>query len=179
MSGDDFIARSRYWLIKEYPIKLGHCIYALPEAAIWGRSNPGSNSIGNLLVHLAGNVTEWILGGVGGKKVERKREQEFAQQEGGSGADLLARLEGVLREADIVLARLTEADLKQKLVIQGRETTVLGAIYHVVEHFSMHTGQIMLLTKIYAPGAIKFYEDAGGIARPLWHEGKGLDEPAH
>jgi uncharacterized damage-inducible protein DinB len=179
MIAEDFIARSRYWLIKEYPIKLGHCIYALPESAIWGRSNPGSNSIGNLLVHLAGNVTEWILGGVGGKKIERDRAQEFAQQQGGSGADLLARLEGVLREADTVLARLTEADLKQKLIIQGRETTVLGAIYHVVEHFAMHTGQIMLLTKIYAPGAIKFYEDAGGIARPLWHEGKGLDEPAH
>jgi uncharacterized damage-inducible protein DinB len=175
----DFIARSRYWLVKEYPIKLGHCIYALPEAAIWGRANPGSNSIGNLLLHLAGNVTEWIIGGVGGQKIERNRDQEFAQQEGASGADLLARLEAVLREADAVLARVTEADLERPLVIQGRDTTVLGAIYHVVEHFAMHTGQIVLLTKIYSPGAIRFYEDAGGLARPLWHEGTELDEAAH
>jgi uncharacterized damage-inducible protein DinB len=179
MIADDFIARSRYWLVKEYPIKLGHCIYALPATAIWGRSDSGSNSIGNLLIHLAGNVTEWIIGGVGGKKIERNRDREFAQLEGGSGADLLARLEAVLREADAVLAGLTEADLKQRLFIQGRETTVMGAIYHVVEHFAMHTGQIILLTKIYAPGAIRFYEDEGGLARPVWHEGKGLDEAAH
>lgn len=179
MIAEDFLSRSRYWLVKEYPLKLGHCIYALPASAVWARSDPGSNSIGNLLIHLSGNVTEWIIGGVGGKKIERNREQEFAQQEGGSGADLLARLEGVLREADAILAKLTEADLRQRLIIQGRETTVLGAIYHVVEHFAMHTGQIILLTKSYAPGAIRFYEDAGGLARPVWHEGKGLDEPAH
>lgn len=179
MIAADFLSRSRYWLVKEYPLKLGHCIYALPASAVWARSDPRSNSVGNLLIHLSGNVTEWIIGGVGGKKIERNRDQEFAQQEGGSGADLLARLEGVLREADAILAGLTEADLGQRLFVQGRETTVLGAIYHVVEHFAMHTGQIILLTKGYAPGAIRFYEDAGGLARPVWHEGKGLDEPAH
>jgi uncharacterized damage-inducible protein DinB len=176
---EDFLSRSRYWLVKEYPIKLGHCIYALPASAVGARSDPRSNSIGNLLIHLSGNVTEWIIGGVGGKKFERNRDQEFAQREGGSGADLLARLEGVLREADAVLANVTAEDLEKPIVIQGRETTVLAAIYHVVEHFAMHTGQIILLTKSYAPEAIRFYEDAGGLARPVWHEGKGLDEPAH
>ncbi len=179
MIADTFIARSRYWLVKEYPIKLGHCIYALPQAAIWSRSNPGSNSIGNLIIHLAGNVTEWIIGGVGGRTFERDRVQEFAQQAGGSGADLLARLESVLKEADQVLAGVSEADLEKTVVIQGRETTVLSAIYHVVEHFAMHTGQILLLTKIHAPGAIHFYDDADGLARPLWHRGTGLDEAAH
>lgn len=179
MIADTFIARSRYWLVKEYPIKLGHCIYALPQAAIWSRSNPGSNSIGNLIIHLAGNVTEWIIGGVGGRTFERDRVQEFAQQAGGSGADLLARLESVLKEADQVLAGVSEADLEKTVVIQGRETTVLSAIYHVVEHFAMHTGQILLLTKIHAPGAIHFYDDADGLARPLWHTGTGLDEAAH
>jgi len=174
-----FIARSRYWLVKEYPIKLGHCIYALPQSAVWSRANPGSNSIGNLIIHLAGNVTEWIIGGVGGKPFERNREEEFARQTGGSGADLLAGLETVLREADAVLAGLTEADLERSIVIQGRETTVLGAIYHVVEHFAMHTGQIILLTKIQSPGAIRFYDDAGPLAKPLWHRDKGLDEAAH
>jgi uncharacterized damage-inducible protein DinB len=179
MIAETFIARSRYWLVKEYPIKLGHCIYALPQAAIWSRANAGSNSIGNLIIHLAGNVTEWIIGGVGGKPFERNREEEFARQTGGSGADLLAGLETVLREADTVLAGLTEADLERSIMIQGRETTVLGAIYHVVEHFAMHTGQIILLTKIQSPGAIRFYEDAGGLARPVWHTGSGLDEAAH
>jgi len=179
MIAEEFIARSRYWLVKEYPIKLGHCLKALPEAAIWSRSNRASNSIGNLIVHLTGNVTEWIIGGVGGRTYERDRGQEFARQSGGSGSDLLARLEEVLREADAVLASVRESDLEKKIVIQGRDTTVLSAIYHVVEHFAMHTGQIVLLTKIHSPGAVRFYDDSSGIARPLWHERTGLDEAAH
>ncbi|MDQ3674515.1 MAG: DUF1572 domain-containing protein [Gemmatimonadota bacterium] len=179
MIAAEFIARSRYWLVKEYPIKLGHCIYALPDAVIWSRANPGSNSIGNLIIHLAGNVTEWIIGGVGGRTFERDRGKEFSQQTGGKGADLLANLEAVLRDADAVLAGVTEADLEKPIVIQGRETTVLSAIYHVVEHFAMHTGQILLLTKIHNPGAIRFYDDSSGLARPLWHQGAGLNEAAN
>lgn len=174
-----FLARSRYWLTKEYPIKLRHCIDALSRDAVWARSNGSSNSIGNLLVHLTGNVTEWIVGGVGGQTYERYRAGEFEQVEGGNGRELLDNLERALGAADAVLAELTDKDLARRLVIQDRETTVLGAVYHVVEHFAMHTGQIILLTKIYAPGKIHFYEDAGGLARPTWHVGTGLDEAAH
>ena len=179
MIAEIFISRSRYWLTKEYPIKLRHCIDALPPEAIWKRPNPDSNSIGNLLVHLTGNVTEWILGGVGGQKISRYRAGEFEQTDGGDGHTLLANLEEVLRKADGVLAGLTEKDLARSVVIQERDTNVLGAVYHVVEHFAMHTGQIVLMTKLYVPGAIQFYEDAGGLARPVWHRGTALDEAAH
>jgi uncharacterized damage-inducible protein DinB len=174
-----FISRSRYWLTKEYPIKLRHCVNALPQAAVWSRPNDSSNSIGNLLVHLAGNVTEWILGGVGGQTISRYRAGEFAQKAGRDAPALLDDLEAVLRKADSVLAGLSAKDLDRSIVIQGRETTILGAIYHVVEHFAMHTGQIVLMTKIYAPGKISFYEDEGGLARPTWHRGTSLDEAAH
>ena len=174
-----FLSRSRYWLTKEYPIKLRHCVNALPCDAVWARPNESSNSIGNLLVHLTGNVTEWILGGVGGRSIKRYRTGEFEQQDGADAAVLLDNLERVLQEADTVLAGLTEKDLERSVVIQGRDTNVLGAVYHVVEHFAMHTGQIVLMTKIYAPGKIQFYEDAGGLARPIWHHGTSLDEAAH
>jgi len=177
--GENFLARSRYWLTKEYPIKLRQCIKALPPGVVWGRPNQGSNSVGNLLVHLRGNVTEWILGGVGGRSITRYRASEFISRNGADGAKLMDDLDAVLREADSVLAGLTEQDLEKSVVIQGRETTVLGAVYHVVEHFAMHTGQIVFLTKMYAPGKIHFYEDAGGLARPVWHKGTGLDEAAH
>jgi uncharacterized damage-inducible protein DinB len=176
---ENFLSRSRYWLTKEYPIKLRHCVEALPRNAVWSRPNPGSNSIGNLLVHLTGNVTEWILGGVGERKISRYRAGEFAQTDGADARTLLDNLEAVLREADSVMAALKESDLQRELVIQDRETTVLAAIYHVVEHFSMHTGQIILLTKIYAPNKIHFYEDAGGLAVPTWHRGTSLDEAPH
>jgi uncharacterized damage-inducible protein DinB len=173
---DNFIARSRYWLTKEYPIKLRRCVEALPRQVVWARPNHSSNSVGNLLCHLTGNVTEWILGGVDGQEYSRYRAGEFAQAEGADGRKLLDDLESVLRKADAVLASLTEADLERALTIQNRETTVLAAIYHVVEHFAMHTGQIIFLTKMYAPGKIHFYEDEGGLARPTWHRGTSLDE---
>jgi uncharacterized damage-inducible protein DinB len=178
MIADIFISRSRYWLIKEYPIKLRHCVSVLPPGATWKRPDANSNSIGNLLVHLTGNVSEWILNGIGGQSIKRYRAAEFSQRDGADGATLLANLEAVLRQADDVLAGLTEQRLQQPIRIQGRETTVLGAIYHVVEHFAMHTGQIVFLTKIYAPGTIHFYEDATDVARPLWQEGSRLEEAA-
>ena len=174
-----FLSRSRYWLTKEYPIKLRHCVEALPRQAVWSRPNPESNSIGNLLVHLTGNVTEWIVGGIGGKTISRYRAGEFAQTDGADGRKLLDNLEQVLREADSVIAGLSESDLQREIVIQDRETTVLAAVYHVVEHFAMHTGQIIYLTKIHAPNKIHFYEDAGGLAVPTWHRGTSLDEDPH
>ena len=173
-----FLSRSQYWLTKEYPIKLRHCVNALPRDAVWARPNESSNSIGNLLVHLTGNVTEWILGGVGGQTISRNRAGEFAQKDGRDGPALLEDLEAILLKADSVLAGLTDEDLERSIVIQGRATNVLGAIYHVVEHFAMHTGQIILMTKTNAPGKIQFYEDAGGLARPIWHQGTSLDEAA-
>jgi len=174
-----FISRSRYWLTKEYPIKLRQCAKVLPRGSVWSRPNDSSNSIGNLIVHLTGNVTEWILGGIDGQPIERYRAGEFTRTDGGDASELLDNLERVLGKADAVLAKLTADDLERPLIIQDRETTVLGCIYHVVEHFSMHTGQIIFLTKIYAPDKIHFYQDAGGLAQPTWHVGTGLDEAAH
>jgi uncharacterized damage-inducible protein DinB len=178
-AGENFIARSRYWLTKEYPIKIRQCVAALPRPIVWARPNQTSNSIGNLIVHLTGNVSEWILGGVGGRTISRHRAGEFAQRDGADGLKLLENLESVLKEADAVLAGLSEEDLQRSLVIQDRDTTILAALYHVVEHFAMHTGQIITLTKMYAPGKIHFYEDAGGLAHPTWHRGTALDEAPH
>ncbi len=178
-AGEIFLERSRYYLAEEYPAKIRQCVAALPEGGLWQRANQSSNSIGNLLLHLAGNVRQWIVGGVGGLPVERDRPAEFAARDGPDAATLLENLESTLREADRVLAGLSDADLARPCTIQDRDTNVLAAIYHVVEHFAMHTGQIVLMTKIYAPGRIRFYEDADGLARPTWHQGTGLDEAAH
>ena len=80
----------------------------------------------------------------------------------------MANLESTLAEVDRILGALTPADLLERRTIQGRDLTVLEAIYHVVEHFSLHLGQIVLVAKLHAPGAIKFYEDAGGLAQEVW-----------
>ena len=165
-----FVAQSRYYLQNEYRTKLRVAVEALPADALWWRPNEQSNSVGNLLVHLAGNVRQWIVSGVGGAPSTRDRAAEFAARSGSGAAELLANLEQVLDETDAVLAKITAADLATTRTIQGRDITVLEAIYHVVEHFSLHLGQIVFIAKVHAPGSVRFYEDAGGLARPIWPE---------
>lgn len=169
-----FLERSRYYLAEEYPTKIRQCVAALPEGALWQRANESSNSIGNLLLHLAGNVRQWIVGGVGRLPVERDRAQEFAAREGPDAPTLLENLELAVREADAVLAALSDEDLLRPCTIQDRETNVLAAIYHVVEHFAMHSGQIVLLTKARAPGTIHFYDDSAWNATPTWGGREGM-----
>jgi uncharacterized damage-inducible protein DinB len=168
MTQNPFLERSRYYLAYEYPTKIRLAVERLDETVIWKRPNDDSNSIGNLLLHLTGNVREWIVCGVGGSLSDRNRASEFAAKEGFTKSQLLSGLSASVLGADKVLASLTESDLDKDVTIQSRETTVFAAIYHVVEHFSMHTGQIIMLAKIYNPGSVHFYENSGGTAVPVW-----------
>lgn len=169
-----FLGQSRHYLAYEYPAKIRIALDALPPDVIWRRANEESNSIGNLMVHLAGNIRQWIVSGVGGESSDRDRAAEFAMRDGAPAHELVTLLERAVRDADAVLAGLGESDLERSVTIQGRDTTILAAVYHVVEHFAMHTGQILLLAKMYAPGSVKFYEDAGGVAIPLWGGSEGM-----
>jgi len=166
----EFVARSRHYLAFEYPRKIQLCLDMLPPDALWRRPDAGSNSIGNLLLHLQGNVRQWIVSSVGGAPDRRHRASEFAATDGSDAVTLFAALRTTLDEADAVIAGLSVDDLASRRTIQGRDVTVFDAVYHVVEHFSLHTGQIILLTKQYAPGLVQFYEDAGGLAKPVWRE---------
>lgn len=166
--GVRFLERSRYYLGTEYPAKLRAAVLALPADRLWWRANEASNSAGNLVLHLSGNVRQWVVSGIGGAPDTRARDAEFAAEGGMDAPALLAHLEATLRDVDDVLARLTPESLGEARRIQGRETTVFSALYHVVEHFSGHTGQVILLAKMHAPGAIQFYESAGGLARPTF-----------
>lgn len=170
----EFIDKSRYYLAVEYTTKIRHCIDALPEDALWNRPNESCNSIGNLLLHLAGNIRQWIVGGVGQQQGTRDRAAEFAATGGGSRNELFENLERAVSEVDAVLAALKPEQLREERTIQGRKTTVMEAIYHVVEHFAMHTGQIVLMTKSYSPGVVSFYTDADGLAQPNWGGKEGM-----
>jgi uncharacterized damage-inducible protein DinB len=166
--GQQFLATSRAFLNEEYRIKLRRAVLAMPEEALWWRPNAESNSVGNLLLHLAGNVRQWIVSGIGGAPDSRNRASEFAAREGATREQLLAYLETILGQADAVVGALAESDLAARRTVQGRDVTVLEALYTTVQHFAMHLGQIILIAKHHAPGAIRFYEDAGGLARPIW-----------
>jgi len=174
MPAQIFIDKSRYYLATEYPSKIRLAVSHLSHDDIWRRANDDSNSIGNLIVHLAGNIRHWIVAGIGGTTSNRDRAAEFALRGGPDAAELLSLLDDSVSDADTIIASLSETDLTRECTIQGRDTTVLAAIYHVVEHFSMHTGQIVMLAKIYSPGSVRFYDDASGKAIPLWGGSEGI-----
>ena len=170
-SAQNFIDRSRGYLTDEYRIKLRKTIEALPSDMLWSRPNEQSNSVGNLLMHLEGNVRQWIIGAVGGAPDVRNRAGEFGAREGAPREDLMRRLDQTFDEADAVLAALRPEQLTERRRVQARDVSVLDAVYQVVQHFALHLGQIILIAKAQVPGAVKFYEDAGGNARPIWREG--------
>ena len=167
-AGQAFIQRSRHYLASEYLPKIRQAVRGLSEEDVWWRPNEASNSIGNLILHLAGNARQWVVAGIGGQADLRRREEEFLRREGLSAADLLGRLEGALGEVDGVLAGLDPTTLGEARVIQGFEVTVLEALYHVVEHFSMHTGQILFLSKQRSGKDLGFYRIEGGQLRTRW-----------
>jgi uncharacterized damage-inducible protein DinB len=141
-----FLRKSRD-LLAEYLDKIQRSVAPLSDSDVWWRANERSNSIGNLILHLCGNATQWIAGGVGRRPYERVRQEEFDERRALPKTELLLRITAVVATADEVLAELDPAMLTEPRRIQGYDVTVLDAIYHVVEHFSMHTGQIILLAK--------------------------------
>jgi len=167
---ESFLQRSRYFLSNEYLPKIRLAIEPLSDDAIWWRANEASNSIGNLMLHLAGNVRQWIVSGVGGAADVRQRSTEFRARGGKDKTALLANLTAAVGDVDAVLAKLSPDELLGERQIQGRSVSVFEAVYHVVEHFSTHTGQIILLAKIHVGEKVKFYDDAD-LARPLWKGG--------
>lgn len=166
--GQTFIERSRTYLSSDYLPKIRRCVGEIREEDLWWRPNAGSNSIGNLLLHLAGNIRQWVVSGIGGESDVRERQKEFDAGGGAGRGELLRLLEDTLQEADRVLANLSADVLLERRVIQGREVSVLDALYHATEHFGMHTGQVIYITKLRTGTDLKFYEADAGIARPRW-----------
>ena len=147
--------------LRQYEDRIGECLNRLTEAQVWDRSNDASNAIGNLVLHLCGNVRQWIGSGVAGRPDDRRREAEFAARGDVPIPDLRARLAGVIAEATADLEALPEADLLAKMTVQSYTLTKLEGIYHVVEHFSGHANQIVLLTKAHTNRALGFYAFIG------------------
>jgi uncharacterized damage-inducible protein DinB len=154
-----FTKESARYLREVYLPRLARALDTLPEQDLWWRPHGKATSVGNLLLHLDGNLRQWILGGLGGAADQRRRSEEFARREGGTRAGLMGALASTIEEAAKVVERETAID--RRLSIQGFATSAREAIYHVVEHLSWHTGQIVWIAKMRAGEAhgIAFYDD--------------------
>jgi uncharacterized damage-inducible protein DinB len=167
-----FIQNARELIRDEYLPKIERCVEKLTDEQVWWRANPESNSIGNLLLHIPGNARQWIVCGLGGEIDKRQRQAEFDEQSLIPRDELLSRLRATVAAVDNVLARFDPARLLDSYPIQGTESTALAAIFHVTEHISMHTGQIILLTKMLAKTDIVFYDFSTGKPVHTWQEVK-------
>src|SRR6267142_1115090 len=167
-----FLAQTRQFLLNEYLPKIEECLASLTDQDIWWRANEKSNSIGNLLLHLSGNARQWIVSGLGGESDARVRQAEFDERTTIPRDELLSRLRTTVRAVDETLAVFDPHRLLDRFKIQGTEVTALAAIFHVTEHFSMHTGQIILLTKMLAGIDMVFYDFSSGKPVHTWHQPK-------
>lgn len=160
-----FLEVSQQKLLEEYWPRLRSSVESLTDQQVWWRPNEASNSIGNLLLHLNGNVRQWLVSSFNRVEDARDRPAEFSERQVIPASALLEKLNATLREASEVLARLTEADLLATFHIQGYTDTGLGVVYHVVEHFAMHYGQILFITKLVRGEDLGFYRELDKTGR--------------
>lgn len=128
--------------------KIEHCVGQLTGEQVWWRPHPSLNSIGNLILHLSGNVRQWIVSGIGGAQDVRNRPSEFSEQGPFPKDELLSQLTNVVNEAKSALERATSEDMLSIRRIQGFDVTGWAALWHTVPHFNGHTQEIISLTRM-------------------------------
>jgi hypothetical protein len=136
--------------------RIRHCLGQLNHEQVWWRSRPDLNSIGNLILHLCGNLRQWIVAGLGGTEDRRNRPAEFAEQGPIPREQLLGNLEAVVEEAKGVLARVDARQLAEGRRIQGFDVTGVAAIFDSIPHFRGHTQEIVHMTRLQLGDAYQF-----------------------
>ena len=143
--------------IDENTSKIKACMKQLDEKDIWFRHNEHVNSVGNILLHLGGNIRQWIISSLGGVPDIRERDLEFSTVGGFTKEELTTRWQDTMQEAVTVITDASPENLLRNRVIQGSTHSGIGIIIHVTEHYSYHTGQIIFLTKLYKNIDMGFY----------------------
>ncbi|MGA2599132.1 MAG: DUF1572 family protein [Bryobacteraceae bacterium] len=143
--------------LEQLRARIHDCVGRLDNEKIWMRHGDEDNSIGNLVLHLSGNVRQWIGCGVAGSPDIRDRDSEFAARGGLEKASLLSKLDQSVDPAIETIKTLPTSRLLDPLTIQNYDVTVMEAIYHVVEHFAQHTAQIIFATKLLTGADLGYY----------------------
>jgi uncharacterized damage-inducible protein DinB len=157
-SEQEFIEASCTFLEDDFLPRLLHCVDQFSEADLWWRPNEASNSVGNLILHLSGNIRQWVVEKLGGTPSNRNRDAEFAARGSLSKSELIANLESAVHDTVAVLREFKTDALLERGKIQAYDVSALHAIYHVVEHFSYHLGQIIYIYKLRTGVDPRFYE---------------------
>lgn len=153
---NEFIDQAVFRLEENTP-RIKKCLEELTEEEVWKRPNDSSNSVGNLILHLCGNITQYIISSLGEKEDERERDKEFETRGGFTKDELFEKLSSTVDEAVEVIKEMDEKKLLKVRSVQGFEYSGVGNIIHVVEHYSYHTGQIAFWTKLLKDRDLGFY----------------------
>jgi uncharacterized damage-inducible protein DinB len=155
----EFIEQSLHRIDENTP-RINKCMNELEEADAWMRPNNASNSVGNLILHLCGNITQYIISSLGETEDIRERDKEFSANDGYSKSGLMEKLNATIEKAKGIIQTMDRDNLLRKRYVQGFEYSGMGIIIHVTEHYSYHTGQIVFWTKLLKNKDLGFY---GGI----------------
>ena len=153
----EFIDQSIHHLNENTP-RIKKCLDKLTEEQIWLKPNEQSNSIGNLILHLCGNMTQYIISSIGNQQDHRERDLEFSTKGGFTKVELYNKLNDTVNTSCKVISNLSEEELLKVRSVQGYNNSGIHSIIHVVEHYSYHTGQIAFWTKIITNSDLEFYK---------------------
>jgi uncharacterized damage-inducible protein DinB len=152
----EFIDQSLY-RIGENTTKITTCLDELEETETWKRPNDNSNSVGNIILHLCGNIRQYAISSLGNIEDIRERDKEFAADGGYSKFELIKKLITTVEEAKSIIQNIDSNELLRKRKVQGYYYSGIGIIIHVTEHYSYHTGQIIFWTKLLKNKDLGFY----------------------
>jgi len=141
------IKETRFRILEESIPRLRKCLEKLSQEEIWYRPNTHTVSIGNLVLHLCGNVRQWLISGLGGAPDHRDRQREFDEPGPLPTSELRKKLDKLTNDIEAVLEGLSTSDLITERTIQGYKSTGVSILVHVVEHFSYHVGQVTIMVK--------------------------------
>ena len=153
---NEIIAQAIYRLEENTP-RIEKCLNQLSEKEVWLKPNNASNSVGNLILHLCGNITQYIISSLGKQEDTRDRDLEFTTSGGYNKSELLSKLNSTVKQAVDIVKNLSEDELLRVRSVQAYELSGIGIIIHVVEHYSYHTGQIAFWTKLLKDKDLGFY----------------------
>jgi uncharacterized damage-inducible protein DinB len=145
--------------MEENPPRIERCLTELSEAEIWQRPNPASNSVGNLILHLCGNIRQYAIASLGQGADQRQRDSEFAARDGYNKAELLEKLQNTVTAALETIRQTSDEEMLRVRSVQGFQMSGIGIAVHVCEHFSYHTGQIAFWVKLLKDKDLGFYGD--------------------
>jgi uncharacterized damage-inducible protein DinB len=137
--------------------RIAKCLAELTEEELWQRPNAASNSVGNLMLHLCGNITQYVLSSLAGQPDRRERDAEFAAEGGLNKAELLQKLQETVDQATQVIRQANREEMLRERTVQGFQMSGIAIAVHVCEHYSYHTGQIAFWVKLLKSKDLGFY----------------------